>query len=341
MTNESSKKSILVLGAGNFGTCLGNHLAKQGHHVELWTRSHHTIESINKLHRHPNYLTSVNLSTNLSATDLLDDAAQGRADAIILAVNTQALREVISRLSPNVVDESLLICAAKGIEINTLLFPLDIIDDLLGTSKASRSVILSGPSFAAEVASGQPTAVSVASNVEQSAVECQRLFHAPTFRVYTSSDPIGLEIAGALKNVIALAAGAAAGLGYQMNSSAALITRGLAEITRFGVAFGANPLTFNGLGGVGDLFLTCSSKKSRNYSVGYRLGAGESLEAVMGSQDSVVEGVTTARAAVALAKEKGVRAPICDAVWAVLSGQKSIKTAVAELLSGNPRPEIE
>ena len=202
------------------------------------------------------------------------------------------------------------------------------------------AAFLSGPSFAIEVAARQPTCVTVASLSTERAHRTQRLFHAPFFRVYDISDPIGLEIAGALKNVIAIASGACAGAGFQLNARAALISRGLAEITRFGLALGANPLTFAGLSGVGDLFLTCTSEKSRNYTVGYRIGQGESLQYITDTLGSVAEGVTTTKAAYEMAKRLGVDSPITDAVYSVLYEGKNYKVAMLELMSREPSQEL-
>jgi glycerol-3-phosphate dehydrogenase (NAD(P)+) len=201
-------------------------------------------------------------------------------------------------------------------------------------------VFLSGPSFAVEIMAGHPTCVSVASHDPDCALAAQKMCHTPLFRCYTSSDPVGLEIAGALKNVIAIASGAAAGLGYQENSRAAFLTRGLAEMTRIGLALKANPITFNGLGGVGDLFLTCTSKKSRNFTVGYRLGNGEQLDTIVESVGSVAEGVTTAKAAFELVDRLGVDAPIIREVFAVLYQGKDIQDAIRDLLNRDPKPEV-
>jgi glycerol-3-phosphate dehydrogenase (NAD(P)+) len=252
---------------------------------------------------------------------------------------TQTMREVLLGIKKFWRPELLLICAAKGIEIGSLKLPTDIISEILGPDVAAKSAFLSGPSFASEIAAHQPTAVAVASRDANRAAWAQELFHAAHFRVYTSDDPIGLEVAGALKNIVAIAAGASVGIGFQMNSRAALITRGLAEITRIGVALGANPLTFKGLGGVGDLFLTCTSEKSRNFSVGFRLGKGEQLENVL-KEVGVAEGVTTAKAAYDLVNKLGVDAPIMTEVYRVLYEGKPIAQAVMDLLTREAKPEI-
>lgn len=332
---------ILVLGAGNFGTCLGQHLASQGHQVDLWARSAVIAEGINQSHRNPKYLKNIPLSPSLTAFSRLQDASAKAYDVIVIAVPTQYIRTVIEQIRDIIQVEQLLVCAAKGIEIGTEKLPSDIIAELCGTMIAHHMVSLSGPSFAIEVAKQQPTGVSVASRVISRAEWAQAVFHAPKFRAYTGNDPVGLEIAGALKNVIAIAAGACAGLGFQANSRATLITRGLAEMTRLGVAMGANPLTFKGLGGVGDLFLTCSSEKSRNFSVGYILGQGGSLDEALAQIGSVAEGVTTTLSAHKLAKTLKVSVPITNAVYKVLYEKKPISEVVVELISRDAKPEIE
>lgn len=329
---------ILVLGAGNFGTCLGHHLAKKGHAVTLWTRSEEVAQSINQNHRNPKYLNEISLSPQLHATISLDEETIARHQAIVLAVPAQTLRMVLPQFAQFYKDQ-LLITAAKGIELETRKLPSDIVREFLGDEACTKLVSLSGPSFAIEVAQGLPTGVSAASKSQEAALSAQNLFHTPTFRVYTSDDPIGLEVCGALKNVIALCAGACAGLGFQNNSLATVITRGLAEMTRIGVALGANPLTFHGLGGVGDLFLTCSSRKSRNYTVGYLMGQGQSFAEVMRSMKSVAEGVPTTKAAYHLGQQLKIEIPITTAVYRVLYENLPIAEAARELMTRDASAE--
>lgn len=334
-------QKILVLGSGNFGTCLAQHLAEKGYHVTLWTRTQHVAEAINTSHKNPKYLSTINLSPRLSATTVIDERLLASVSVVLHVTPLQTMRSVLEQARPFWRKELLLVCAAKGIEVGTMKLPRDIIADVLGPAVAADSVFLSGPSFASEIAAHQPTCVAVASENQKNAHWAQELFHAATFRVYTSDDPVGLEVAGALKNVVAIAAGASVGIGFQMNSRAALITRGLAEITRVGVAMGANPLTFNGLGGVGDLFLTCTSEKSRNFMTGFRLGQGESLEVVLNSLGSVAEGVSTADAAYSLCNKLGVDAPIVTEAYNVLYQKKPIAQAVMDLLTREAKPEID
>ena len=336
-----NNQHILVLGAGNFGTCLGQHLASQGHRVEIWARSPEVAEGINTNHTNPRYLKEITLSPRLKAFSRLEDAPIQAYDAIVIAVPTQYVRMVVEQISDKMHIDQLLVCAAKGIEVGTEKLPSDILAEICGTFISHHMVSLSGPSFAIEVAKKQPTGVSVASRVTVRAEWAQDVFHAPKFRAYTSNDPIGLEVAGAMKNVIAIAAGACAGLGFQANSRATLITRGLAEMTRVGVALGANPLTFKGLGGVGDLFLTCSSEKSRNFSVGYIMGQGGTLDEALEEVGSVAEGVTTTLSAQKLSKSLNVSTPITNAVYQVLYDKKPISQVVQELISRDAKPEFE
>ena len=338
---KNIQESILVLGSGNFGTCLAQHLGLKGHKVTMWARSKEVAEGINKNHINPKYLNSIKLDQHITAVCDLEKLNISKFSTIVLAVPTQFLRATLTKVKGKVKDTQLIVCAAKGIEVNTEKLPSNIIEEILGDQIAHSTVALSGPSFAIEVAEEQPTGVTVASYSEKHAKRAQEIFHAPKFRAYTSNDPLGLEVAGALKNIIAIAAGACAGFGFKSNSLATLITRGLAEITRIGVKLGANPLTFKGLGGVGDLFLTCSSVKSRNYSVGYALAQGKSLNTALKELGSVAEGVTTTAAAHNLAKRLNVSSPIIDAVYQVLYEQRSIEDVLNSLLIRDAKPEIE
>ncbi|MBP9706713.1 MAG: NAD(P)-dependent glycerol-3-phosphate dehydrogenase [Oligoflexales bacterium] len=341
MTSPSNCKNILVLGAGNFGTCLAQHLALRGHRIKLWDINPVVVDGINSKQQNPNYLSHIKLSPNIEAVQNISAHDLQNIHSCVLAVPTQFLRPTLENQLRGKLQQPLLICcAAKGIEVKTFKLPLEIIADVLGKNFADYSTVLSGPSFATEVAENIPTAVAVAGYRTDAARETQELFHTPLFRVYTSEDPIGLEIAGALKNVIAIASGACMGLGFQNNSRAAIITRGLAEITRIGVKMGADPLTFLGLGGVGDLFLTCTSEKSRNFSVGFSLGQGQSLKASLDKAGSVAEGVTTAQAAYKLTKSIDVSSPIIDEVYHVLFESKPIQQAVRDLIEREAKSEL-
>lgn len=332
--------NLLVLGAGNFGTALALHLARQNHDVYIWDRDHELIETMNSSRKNERYLSQFELPANIYPIKSFWERIQLSFDAAIIAVPTQGIRDVLPYLSKLQLIP-LVICASKGIELDSLKLPIDIVRETLGASAASKMVILSGPSFAGEVAEKLPTAVTVASEQSSSSLFAQEIFHSAYFRTYTSNDPIGLEVAGALKNVIALAAGALTGIGFQMNSRAALITRGLAEITRVGITMGANPLTFIGLGGVGDLFLTCSSEKSRNFRVGFELGKGNPLDQVLRNLGSVAEGVYTSKAAFQLSQRLRVDTPIINGVYAVIYEHKPIADALSEILNRDAKAELE
>lgn len=342
MANTTLGDRILVIGAGNFGTCLAQHLAEKGHPVTIWARSPEIAAGINQNRKNPKYLTALTLSSRITAINNITDEALRDHRIIVLATAAQALSEVLKILAAHgVTKDHLTVCAAKGIEISTMRLPGQMITETFGEEAGRKAVFLSGPSFASEVANHQPTAVVAASHDAGRAQAVQALFHAPHFRVYTSDDPVGVELAGALKNVIAIAAGASVGLGFEMNSRAALITRGLAEISRIGRAMGANPLTFVGLAGVGDLFLTCTSEKSRNFQVGLRLGRGEKIDRILATLGSVSEGYATTMAARDLAHKLGVDAPITEATYGVLYEGRPIAQAVMGLLTRDAKPEID
>ncbi|KAJ3414422.1 hypothetical protein HDV05_006603 [Chytridiales sp. JEL 0842] len=311
-----------------------------GEDVTIWARDEKVVRSINEEHKNSKYMPTISLSPNLKATTDLNGETICSVNVIIFSIPTQHMRNTLERVKPYITSSHLLIFVNKGIEISTGLLPSDIVIEVLGESIGKKATFLSGPSFAIEVVKRQPTCVAVASAVKARALRTQRLFHAPHFRVYTTLDVTGVEVSGALKNVIALASGACAGMGYQQNSRAAIITRGLAEIIRIGVKMGADPLTFAGLAGVGDLMMTASSEKSRNFTVGYRLGKGEKLDYIIETLGSVAEGVETTKAAYALCRKLDVDSPLCDSVYSVLFQDKDIVTAVKELMERDPSHEM-
>ncbi|EIW86907.1 glycerol-3-phosphate dehydrogenase [Coniophora puteana RWD-64-598 SS2] len=339
------KSKVLVLGSGNFGSCLADHLGDSEHQVYLWSRKQEFVDYFNAHHRNPDYLKDHEFSGNIHAVgpDIPDADFIKDMDVILFAIPTQALRENLIKLRPNLIldRQPLLIFVNKGIETDTQALTLEIIADTCGPEIATRATFISGPSFAKEIVRRQPTSVSVASLDESQAQRATEIFHQPWFRCYTGGDPIGLELAGALKNVYAIAAGMADGLGFESNTRAAIITRGLAEMTRIGTAYGASPLTFLGLAGVGDLFMTCSSPTSRNYTVGYRLGKGEKLEDIIATLGSVAEGVTTAKGLKKIIDELGVEAAIATGIYEVLYEGKAVNDNVHELMARPPSRELD
>lgn len=330
---------IAVVGAGSWGTTLANLLAKKGHRVRLWSFEEDVTEAINETNRNAVYLPDIDLSENLAATSDLEEAVSGAG--VILSVSpSQHVRRVMSGAAAAIDPEALVISASKGIETSTLETMAEVLEDALPRCRARQFCFLSGPSFAAEVAREHPTAVTVASRDGEAARRAQELFQTGYFRVYTSHDVIGVELGGALKNVMALAAGMVAGLGFGHNTMAALITRGLAELTRLSLAMGASERTLAGLSGMGDLILTCTGDLSRNRTVGYELGRGRSLEEVLSSMRMVAEGVETARATRELALREGIDMPIVAEVHAVLFEGRAPAEAVRALMLREPKPEF-
>jgi glycerol-3-phosphate dehydrogenase (NAD(P)+) len=330
---------VAVLGAGSWGTTLANLLAKKGHPVRIWAYEPEVAEAINAHHENTGYLKGISLDPRLEATGDLALALRD-AEVIVSVSPSQHVRRVLADAVPAIRTDALVVSASKGIETSTLKTMAEVLDDVLPPGVAARACFLSGPSFALEVAREQPTAVAVASRSGDAARRAQLLFQTEYFRVYTNPDVRGVELGGALKNVIALAAGMAVGLGLGHNALAALITRGLAEITRLGIALGASPLTFAGLAGMGDLILTCTGELSRNRSVGIALGQGRSLESILGEMKMVAEGVETARAAFDLANRTGIEMPIVAEVHAVLFQGRHPREAVENLMLREPKAEL-
>jgi glycerol-3-phosphate dehydrogenase (NAD(P)+) len=327
--------AVAVLGAGSWGTALANHLAAKGEDVMLWAYEAEVADAINQRHENPVYLPGVALAPSLRATADAAQAAAGRP--VILSVSpSQMVRAVLRPLGRVVQPGALLIGASKGIETETLKRMSEVCAEEL---PGRPYVILSGPSFAEEVAQRQPTAVVAASASAPAAEQAQRLLTTATFRVYTSGDVTGTELAGSFKNVIAIAAGMCDGLGLGNNPRAALITRGLAEITRLGVALGADPRTFSGLAGVGDLVLTTCGSLSRNRALGVALAQGETLAGFTAAHRAVVEGVYTAQVALRMAGQAGVELPIARKVAECLFEAKPPRQAIMELMERTPKPE--
>ena len=329
---------VAVIGDGGWGTALALILAGHRHEVTVWGPFEEYLRTLRETGENAKFLPGVKLPSALRWTARLDEAAAG-AEAVVLATPSRYFRPTVSALASALPrPRPPIVSVTKGLDERTLRRMTEVAGELLGEKDIAA---LSGPSLAAEVARGVPTAVTLACADAERAAALQQLFNGPQFRVYTSDDAVGVELGGALKNVIAIAAGVCDGIGFGDNAKAALITRGLAEIARLGVAMGAHPQTFAGLSGLGDLVVTCASRLSRNRGVGERLGRGESMEAILQGMQQVAEGVWTCGAARDLARTKNVEVPITEEVCAVVHGGKSPRRAVEDLMSRDPRPERE
>jgi len=325
---------IAVLGAGSWGAALARLLAARGHRVRVWDRDERAAASVASVTPSPE--GDAELGVLVVAANPAE-AVTG-AVAAVFVVPSHALREVARAAAPALSPATTIVSATKGLEIPSLMRMSEVLLDELGAG--APVVVLAGPSFAAEVARGVPTSVAAASAEESLARGVQELFMGETFRVYTNPDVIGVELGGALKNVIAIAAGICDGLGFGDNTRGALLTRGLTEITRLGVALGAKRDTFYGLAGLGDLVATSASPLSRNRHVGEEIGKGKSLEKVLAEMTQVAEGVRTTRAALHLARRQGVEMPITEQVYAVLFEEKDPRVAIRDLMVRRPRGEV-
>ncbi len=328
-----------VLGAGSWGTALASVLAAKGYPVTAWDKDAGVLEDIARNHRNERYLPGVALSANLHAASEIVKALEG-AELVVLAVPSHAVRPVVIEMKRHVHAGTPIVCVAKGIEQETLMTMSEVMEDVLPVPLHPYLAVLSGPSFASEVARGLPTAVTVAARWERVARQVQDAFHCKTFRPYTSGDVVGCEIGGCVKNVVAIAAGISDGCGFGANAMAALVTRGLAEITRLAVKKGANPLTLSGLAGLGDLVLTCSSDLSRNRTVGRGLAAGKKLEDIQRELGQVAEGVRNARSSRDLAHRLGVEMPITETVYRVVNEGLNPREAVTHLMMRETKAEI-
>ncbi len=342
-TTREGARTIAVLGAGSWGTALAALLARKGHRVRLWARDPEVAEHIRAHHENPRYLQGIPLPPTLEATSRLRDLAA--CEVYFLAVPSFAVRETAHRLREALGQgresaQRIYVSLTKGLEYHRLDEGLIPMTQVLREELHSEQVFaLSGPSFADEVARGQPTAVVLAGRDAERAAELQRALMTERFRVYTSDDVVGVELGGAVKNVIALAAGASDGLGFGVNAKGALVARGLAEMTRLGAVLGARKETFFGLAGLGDLVITCMSGKSRNHTVGERVGRGESLDEILQSMTQVAEGVYATKALHRFARERGLDLPITRAVYEVLYEGASPLEKLTELMTRAPKRE--
>ena len=323
---------VAVIGAGSWGTALAIIAGRAGHDVGLWSRNSAVVDSINEEHSNPCYLKAARIPDNVHASEDIREVA-GAAELLILAAPSHATRELVTQMSTVLRPQMTIVSAAKGIEIETGKRISEIVEEVVSEEARPRFVCLSGPSFAKEVVENHPTAVVAAGADHEATRVVQSALSVQNFRIYTNDDVVGTELAGSLKNVIAIASGMVAGLGFGSNSLAALITRGLAEITRLALHQGARIETMIGLAGVGDLVLTCTGSLSRNRFVGEELGKGRALDDIQCQMSEVAEGVKTTLAAKMLAQRVGVQMPIASEVHAVLYAKKSVRDAVAELMS--------
>jgi len=332
-------KRAAVLGAGAWGTALAKLLSDHGQPVALWARNPELAEQIQSQRENARYLPGAPLGPKVEVTSRLSEAV-AEADLVVIAVPSDGLRQVMHDAKAALAPDSALVSATKGIENDSLMLMREVLVEVLGEGVLDRLFVLSGPTFAREVAQGLPSCVVVAGTSSVRARAVQQRCATERLRVYTSDDPVGVELGGALKNVIAIAAGAGDGLGYGHNARAAIVTRGLAEIVRLSVAKGGNPLTLAGLAGLGDLVLTCTGELSRNRTVGWEMGQGKRLDEVLPRLGHVAEGVKTAKSAHQLAGKLGVDMPITAEVYRVLYEGKSAKQAVADLMSRSLRAEF-
>ena len=327
--NGKETLRIAVAGGGSWGTALAHVLACGGHEVVLWARDAAVVEAVNTAHENPRYLPGRILHERLRATG--DPTLFATCNLVLLAVPCQSVREFLGQARAHFTPGLVLVNAAKGIELNSLLRMSSLTREVVHPL-AHSYVMLSGPSFAAEVLDGHPTAVVLACEEEELGARLRHAFSTPVFRCYSSTDVCGVELGGAIKNVMAIAAGLGDGLGLGHNSRGALITRGLAELSRLGVALGARPNTFMGLSGLGDLVLSCTGDLSRNRRVGLALANGGELGEIVRTLGSVAEGVKTTFAVHSLGRAHGVETPITDAVYSILQGSRTPRQAIRELM---------
>ncbi len=330
---------VAVIGAGSWGTTFASLIADRAKTV-VWARRPELADAIARRHENPDYLAGFELPASLGASADLEEVA-GSADVVVMAVPSHGYRAVLERAATAIRDDAPIVSLTKGIERGTLMRMTEVTAEVLGSHRPETIGVLSGPNLAKEIMQGQPAATVLAMPDESVAAELQLVFMGPTFRVYTNPDVVGAETAGAVKNVMAIAAGMADGLGFGHNTQATLITRALAEMTRLGVAMGGEALTFSGLAGVGDLIATCSSSQSRNHRVGFGLGTGRSLEEITTEMRMVAEGVKSTEGVLALADRHGVEMPIARQVGKVLYEGASVTESLAALMGRPARSEVE
>ena len=337
---QPSDLNIGVIGGGSWGTALANVLAEKGTEIDLWVFEDEVKEQIEKYRENRLFLPGVTLSANLRPSNDLASVAAGK-DVLLLVVPSHVMRAVTEKLVDLVSDDTILVTASKGIENQTHLTMSGVLRDVLPQIPAERSAVISGPSFAKEVARRLPTVITVACKDQRTSELIQKTFATPYFRVYTSEDVIGVELGGSVKNVIAIASGLVDGLGLGLNARAALITRGMTEIRRLGLRLGANPRTFTGLAGYGDLILTCTGDLSRNHTVGKKIGEGRRLKEILAEMRMVAEGVKTAKSVYNLSRELDVEMPISHETYRILYEDLSPREAVYRLMTRDLKQELD
>lgn len=337
---DVNKIRIGVVGAGSWGTALAGLLGLKGFKLNLWAFEKEVKDQIEFYRENKIFLPGFSLSDNIFPSNDIAEVVSGR-DLVVIVVPSHVMRETAKKIREQISDKTIIVSASKGIENKTHLTMSGVLEEILIEIPKDSFAVLSGPSFAREVASRFPTVVTVASKNLQNAGFVQKVFATPYFRVYTNNDIIGVELGGSVKNVIAIAAGIVEGLGFGYNTRAALITRGLTEMRRLGLKLGANPRTFAGIAGVGDLVLTCTGNISRNYTVGKKLGAGMKLNEILDEMRMVAEGVKTAKSVYNLSRKLGVEMPISHEVYHILYDDLSPKEAIQRLMTRTLKHELD
>lgn len=336
---DTASHKVGILGSGSWGSSIAHLLGEKKIPVTLWTRDEKIEREINRSHKNPRYLTGVTLPDCVRASTEIE-AVIAENDIIVVALPSHVVRQVLSHAQKSFRPNHIIVNAAKGIEMDSLKFMHDVIAEALPHVSRDSVLTISGPGFALEIAQRMPTFLTLAGKNPGTVEKIQTIFSNDFFRLYSSDDLVGVQIGGSLKNVIAIAAGICDGLGFGTNSRTGIITRGLSEIARLGKAMGANPITFLGLSGMGDLILTCTGDLSRNRKVGYHLGQGQSLSQALSNLGMVAEGVNTARAAVDLAKKFKVEMIICEHVYDILYRGKSPRTVAHDIMMRDLKPEF-
>jgi glycerol-3-phosphate dehydrogenase (NAD(P)+) len=339
-TKKVTSPRVGVIGGGSWGSALANLLGTKGYRVDWWIYETDIKEQILADRENKVFLPGARLSANLKPTNDIEAAAADK-DLVLVVVPSHVVRQTAETAAHCVDTETVVVSASKGIENQTHLSMTGVLGEVFKHLSRDKFAVLSGPSFAKEVAAQSPTAVTVAASDLQTAEFVQEVFATDFFRVYTHNDVIGVELGGSVKNVIAIAAGVIDGLGMGLNTRAALITRGQTEIRRLGLDLGANPRTFTGLAGIGDLILTCTGNLSRNYTVGRQIGQGKKIDEILADMRMVAEGVRTAKSVYNLSRKRGVEMPICHGIYHVLYDNFSPKEAVYELMTRKLRPELD